>query len=178
VKSDARIIAATNRDLVAEVEAGRFREDLFYRLNVIALTAPPLRSRREDIPLLVDHFLGIYCTKNGRPRLSVPREVLARLADYAWPGNVRELENVVERSAVLCRGDAIRLDDLPDAVAQAVAPLPGALSFAIGTPLDEVEMRMIRETLKHTQGDKPLAAQLLRISARTIYRKLGEAEGS
>jgi DNA-binding NtrC family response regulator len=176
VKSDARIIAATNRDLTAEVEAGRFREDLYYRLNVIALTAPPLRSRREDIPLLVDHFLGVYCRKNGRARLSVPREVLARLSDYAWPGNVRELENVVERAAVLCRGDILRIEDLPDAVAQATAPPPSALTFAIGTPLDEVEMRMIRETLKHTQGDKPLAAQLLRISARTIYRKLGEAE--
>jgi len=176
-QSDARIIAATNRDLGAEVEAGRFREDLFYRLNVIALTAPPLRSRREDVPLLVDHFLGVYCKKNGRARLTVPREVLARLIDYGWPGNVRELENVVERAAVLCRGDVLRLEDLPDSVAQATAPLPDALSFPIGTPLDEVEMRMIRETLRHTQGDKPLAAQLLRISARTIYRKLGEAEG-
>ena len=177
VQSDARIIAATNRDLAAEVEAGRFREDLYYRLNVIALTAPPLRSRREDVPLLVDHFLGVYCKKNGRARLTVPREVLARLMDYGWPGNVRELENVVERAAVLCRGDVLRLDDLPDSVAQATAPPPDALSFPIGTPLDEVEMRMIRETLKHTQGDKQLAAQLLRISARTIYRKLGEAEG-
>jgi two-component system response regulator HydG len=177
VQSDARIIAATNRDLAAEVEAGRFREDLYYRLNVIALTAPPLRSRREDVPLLVDHFLGVYCKKNGRPRLTVPREVLARLMDYAWPGNVRELENVVERAAVLCRGDVLRLEDLPDSVAQATAPAPDALSFPIGTPLDEVEMRMIRQTLKHTQGDKQLAAQLLRISARTIYRKLGEAEG-
>ena len=177
VQSDARIIAATNRDLGAEVEAGRFREDLYYRLNVISLTAPPLRSRREDVPLLVDHFLGVYCKKNGRPRLTVPREVLARLMDYGWPGNVRELENVVERAAVLCRGDVLRLDDLPDSVAEATAPPPDTLSFPIGTPLDEVEMRMIRETLKHTQGDKPLAAQLLRISARTIYRKLGEAEG-
>jgi DNA-binding NtrC family response regulator len=177
VVSDARIIAATNRDLAAEVEAGRFREDLYYRLNVIALTAPPLRSRREDVALLVDHFLGIYCKKNGRARLGVPREVLVRLTDYSWPGNVRELENVIERAAVLCRGDLLRLEDLPDSVAQASAPTPDALSFPIGTPLDEVEMRMIRETLKHTQGDKPLAAQLLRISARTIYRKLGEAEG-
>jgi len=177
VVSDARIIAATNRDLAAEVEAGRFREDLYYRLNVIALTAPPLRSRREDVALLVDHFLGIYCKKNGRARLGVPREVLVRLTDYSWPGNVRELENVIERAAVLCRGDVLRLEDLPDSVAQASAPTPDALSFPIGTPLDEVEMRMIRETLKHTQGDKPLAAQLLRISARTIYRKLGEAEG-
>ncbi len=176
-QSDARIIAATNRDLAAEVEAGRFREDLYYRLNVIALTAPPLRSRREDVALLVDHFLGVYCKKNGRARLGVPRDVLTRLTDYSWPGNVRELENVIERAAVLCRGDVLRLEDLPDSVAQASAPPPDALSFPIGTPLDEVEMRMIRETLKHTQGDKPLAAQLLRISARTIYRKLGEAEG-
>jgi DNA-binding NtrC family response regulator len=178
VKSDARIIAATNRDLGAEVEAGRFREDLYYRLNVIALTAPPLRGRREDVPLLVDHFLGVYCKKNGRARLTVPQEVLGRLTDYNWPGNVRELENVVERAAVLCRGDVLRVEDLPDPVAQASAPPPSALTFPIGTPLDEVEMRMIRETLKHTQGDKPLAAQLLRISARTIYRKLGELEGS
>jgi DNA-binding NtrC family response regulator len=178
VKSDARIIAATNRDLGVEVEAGRFREDLYYRLNVIALTAPPLRERREDVPLLVDHFLGVYCKKNGRARLAVPHDVLGRLSDYGWPGNVRELENVVERAAVLCRGDVLRVEDLPDPVAQATAPVPSALSFPIGTPLDEVEMRMIRETLKHTQGDKPLAAQLLRISARTIYRKLGETEGA
>jgi two-component system response regulator HydG len=178
VKSDARIIAATNRDLAVEVEAGRFREDLYYRLNVIALAAPPLRERREDVPLLVDHFLGVYCKKNGRARLTGPHAGLGRLSDYAWPGYVRELENVVERAAVLCRGDVLRVEDLPDPVAQARAPAPSALTFPIGTPLDEVEMRMIRETLKHTQGDKPLAAQLLRISARTIYRKLGETDGS
>jgi DNA-binding NtrC family response regulator len=175
VRADVRIVAATNRDLQAEVEAGRFREDLFYRLNVIAITAPALRTRREDIPLLVDHFLGVYCHKNGRPRLSVPDEVRARLLDYAWPGNVRELENLVERAAVLCRGDAIGLEDLPQAVARAEQSGPSALSIAIGTPLEEVEERLIRETLKHTAGDKVLAAQLLGISTRTIYRKLGEA---
>src|SRR5690606_6246100 len=82
VQSDVRVVAATNRDLLAEVEAGRFREDLYYRLNVIAITAPPLRTRREDVPLLVDHFLGIYCTKNGRPRLSVSDAVMAKLVDY------------------------------------------------------------------------------------------------
>jgi DNA-binding NtrC family response regulator len=174
VKADVRIVAATNRDLSAEVEAGRFREDLFYRLNVIAVTAPPLRNRREDIPLLVDHFIGVYCKKNGRARLVVAPEVIQKLLDYSWPGNVRELENVIERSAVLCRGDTLRLEDLPEAVAQAATPTPSALSFAIGTPLDEVEHRLIRETLAHTNGDKSLAAQLLGISTRTIYRKLGE----
>ncbi|HKO52609.1 MAG TPA: sigma-54 dependent transcriptional regulator [Polyangiaceae bacterium] len=176
VKADARIVAATNRDLVSEVEAGRFREDLYYRLNVIAVTAPPLRARREDIPLLVDHFLGVYCTKNGRARLSLPSEVLRKLMDYSWPGNVRELENVVERAAVLCRSELLGLSDLPDAVASATPRPPSELTFSIGTPLSEVEQRMIRDTLSHTGGDKSLAAQLLGISTRTIYRKLGENE--
>jgi len=176
VKADARIVAATNRDLVSEVEAGRFREDLYYRLNVIAVTAPPLRARREDIPLLVDHFLGVYCTKNGRARLTVPSEVLHKLMDYSWPGNVRELENVIERAAVLCRSELLGLSDLPDAVASAAPRLPSELTFSIGTPLSEVEQRMIRDTLSHTGGDKSLAAQLLGISTRTIYRKLGENE--
>ena len=176
VKADARIVAATNRDLVSEVEAGRFREDLYYRLNVIAVTAPPLRARREDIPLLVDHFLGVYCTKNGRARLTVPSDVLHKLMDYSWPGNVRELENVIERAAVLCRSEVLGFSDLPDAVASATPRPPSELTFPIGTPLSEVEQRMIRDTLSHTGGDKSLAAQLLGISTRTIYRKLGENE--
>jgi DNA-binding NtrC family response regulator len=177
VRADVRLLAATNRDLSAEVDAGRFREDLYYRLNVIAVTAPPLRARREDVALLIDHFLGIYCRKNGRSRLEVHRDAMAKLLDYSWPGNVRELENVIERAAVLCRSDTIAVDDLPDAVAQASAPSPSALSFSIGTTLEDVESRMIRETLRHTSGDKSLAAQLLGISTRTIYRKLGEAAG-
>lgn len=176
IKADVRVVAATNRDLAAEVEAGRFREDLYYRLNVISITAPPLRARREDIPLLVDHFLGIYCHKNARSRLTVPKEVENKLLDYAWPGNVRELQNIVERSAVLCRKDFLGLEDLPDAIASAAPCAPSTVGFAIGTPLQEVELRLIRETLAHTGGDKSLAAQLLGISTRTIYRKLGETE--
>src|SRR5882672_1813898 len=175
VRADARIVAATNRDLRAEVAAGRFREDLFYRLNVIAVTAPPLRARREDVPLLVDHFLGNYCAKNNRPRLSVARPVMQLLCDYAWPGNVRELENVIERAVVLCRGDTLTADDLPDVIVQASSPPATVLTVTIGTPLEEVESRLIRETLRHTKGDKPIAAQLLGISTRTIYRKLGES---
>jgi DNA-binding NtrC family response regulator len=177
VRADVRIIAATNRNLQQEVEAGRFREDLYYRLNVIAITAPPLRSRRDDVPLLVDHFLGIYCAKNGRPRLNVSSEALAKLLDYSWPGNVRELENVIERAAVLCPTDVLGLGDLPDAVNRASAAAPSSLVFEVGTPLAEVEQRMIRETLKRTEGDKSLAAQLLGISTRTIYRKLDEGSG-
>jgi two-component system response regulator HydG len=174
VPADVRIVAATNKDLAAEVAAGRFREDLFYRLNVIAITAPPLRTRREDIPLLVDHFLGVYCAKNGRPRLTAPHEVVQLLTDYRWQGNVRELENVIERAVVLCRGDALTADDLPDTIRDAAGSAPSALSVSVGTPLDEVERRLIRETLRHAGNDKSVAAQLLGISTRTIYRKLAE----
>jgi two-component system response regulator HydG len=176
VKTDARIVAATNRDLKAEVDAGRFREDLYYRLNVIAVTAPPLRSRREDIPLLVDHFLAVYSEKNRRARPQVSRDVLTKLVDYDWPGNVRELENAIERAVVLSRSDVLRLDELPEAIAQCSATPSEAMTFPIGMPLEEVELRIMRETLRHTKGDKSLAAQLLGISTRTIYRKLGETE--
>jgi two-component system response regulator HydG len=176
VRADVRIVAATNKDLRAEVAAGRFREDLFYRLNVIAVTVPPLRARREDIPLLVDHFLGIYCAKNNRERLEAPREVLARLMDYSWPGNVRELENVIERAVVLCRSDTLTIDDLPESIRESSDTAPGTITFSVGTPLDEVERRLIRETLRYARGDKSVAAQLLGISTRTIYRKLGEIE--
>jgi DNA-binding NtrC family response regulator len=171
-KSDVRIVAATNRDLLGEVAAGRFREDLYYRLNVIAITAPPLRARREDLPLLVDHFLGLYCAKNGRPRLHPTRGALDRLMDYAWPGNVRELENVIERAVVLSRSETMNEGDLPDHIASATPSTTTPLTFEIGTTLNEIELRVIRETLRHAKGDKSLAAQLLGISTRTIYRKL------
>jgi two-component system response regulator HydG len=172
VKSDVRVVAATNRDLRAEVAAGRFREDLYYRLNVIAITAPPLRARREDIPLLVDHFVGLYCAKNARPRLNPTRGALERMLDYPWPGNVRELENVIERAVVLSRSESLSESDLPEAVAQVTVAAPTKLTFDIGTPLEEIELRVIKETLRSTKGDKSLAAQLLGISTRTIYRKL------
>jgi two-component system response regulator HydG len=174
IPADARIVAATNKDLAAEVEAGRFREDLYYRLNVIAITAPALRERRDDIPLLVDHFLGVYCAKNARPRLSATRDVLQKLSDYRWPGNVRELENVIERAAVLCRGDKLSVNDLPGNVRDATQGEPGSLTISVGTPLDQVEQLLIRETLRHAGGDKSVAAQMLGISSRTIYRKLAE----
>jgi len=171
-KADVRVVAATNRDLFAEVQAGRFREDLYYRLNVIAVTAPPLRARRDDIPLLVDHFLLMYCAKNAKQKLGVTKGALERLLDYPWPGNVRELENVVERAVVLSRSDTLSEDDLPENLAEARTKVAHTLEFPIGTPLAEIENRVIRETLRHTKGDKSVAAQLLGISTRTIYRKL------
>jgi DNA-binding NtrC family response regulator len=176
-RADFRLIAATNRDLRAAVQEGDFREDLFYRLNVIAITCPRLADRRDDIPLLADHFLDVYCKKNGKPRMELHREALDRLMAYDWPGNVRELENVIERAVVLCRQPTITVADLPEPVARA-EQRGDALAFSLGTPLSEIERRTIHATLEHTGGDKQLAAQLLGISARTIYRKLDqEREG-
>jgi DNA-binding NtrC family response regulator len=175
-KADFRLIAATNRDLHAAVDTGDFREDLYYRLNVIAITSPPLRARREDIPLLTEHFVATYCAKNGKEPLAVDRDAIQQLVAYDWPGNVRELQNVVERAVVLNKSGVIKLGDLPDSVASA-EPQVDAFAFPVGTPLSEVERRVIHGTLKHTAGDKQLAAQLLGISARTIYRKLGAGKG-
>ncbi len=177
VQVDVRIIAATNKDLAAEVRAGRFREDLFYRLNVVAVRLPPLRDRREDIPLLASAFLRRLAGKNAKPLTGFTTSALAALESYGWPGNVRELEHAVERAVVLSRGELVDEQDLPEAVRRAQtasgagAP-PGAIVIAIGTPMEEVERLVIKETLRHTRGDKTLAAQLLGIAARTIYRKL------
>jgi DNA-binding NtrC family response regulator len=175
VRSDVRIVAATNRDLFAEVKEGRFREDLYYRLNVIAVTCPPLRARREDIPLLAEHFLLMYGAKNGRPRLMLTSSALARLMQHAWPGNVRELENVIERAVVLARSSELTERDLPEALLQESPAFDVPISYTLGMTLHELEMRVLRETLKHAKGDKQLAAQLLGISARTIYRRLDGA---
>ena len=168
---DLRIVAATNKDLEAEVRSGRFREDLYYRLNVIEVRVPPLRERSEDIPLLVYHFLEVYARKNQRPVLKVPGETMTALQNYGWPGNVRELENVIERAVVLAPGEVLAADDLPGQVAGS-PPSGQYLQIPFGTPLDEIERRVTVETLRRTNGDKKLAAQILGIATRTIYRKL------
>ncbi|MCX7807375.1 MAG: sigma-54 dependent transcriptional regulator, partial [Deltaproteobacteria bacterium] len=174
-QADFRLVAATNKDLAQLVSEGRFREDLYYRLNVITITSPPLRSRIDDIPLLVEYFLDLYCRKNAKPRMRVTPEAMKKLMSYHWPGNVRELENVIERAVVLGSSSELRVEDLPPAIAGA-EQRSNQLVFSIGTPLDEIERRVIKATLEHTRGDKQLAAQLLGISARTIYRKLAEDE--
>ncbi len=172
LKVDTRIVAATNRDLEADVAAGRFREDLFYRLNVISIRLPPLRERREDIPLLAQHFLTLYSQKNGKRITGLSKEALAALVAWRWPGNVRELENAMERAVVLCRTDAIQVEDLPPALRGDGEPDPRQIVIPIGMPLEEVEKLLISETLQAVKGDKRLAAQLLGIATRTIYRKL------
>ncbi len=172
VKVDNRVVAATNKNLTAEVAAGRFREDLYYRLNVIAIQVPPLRERLDDVALLAEYFLQKYAEKNNKPVAGFSSEALDLLCGYHWPGNVRELENAVERAVVLTRNEVLGPDDLPPEI----HGMPGAngrsVTIPIGTPLDEIERRVIHETLRHTDGDKRLAAQLLGIATRTVYRKL------
>ena len=169
---DFRLVCATNRDLTEEVKGGRFREDLYYRINVVPIRIPPLRDRLEDVPLLVDHFLRSYSLRHGKALEGIAEEAVELMSRYGWPGNVRELENAVERAVVLSRGPIIQVDDLPPELRDPQAGHGRQMTFSVGTPLEEVERRMIMETLKFTRGDKRLAADLLGIATRTIYRKL------
>ena len=179
IQVDVRLVAATNKDLETEVRAGRFREDLFYRLNVVHVRLPPLRERREDVPLLAAAFLNRFAEQNGKKLRGFTTAALAALESYDWPGNVRELLHAVERGVVLTRRELVDVEDLPDAV-RASRPGPPAaapvLSVSVGTPLEDIERMVIRETLRHTRGDKNLAARLLGVAARTIYRKLDRDE--
>ncbi len=172
LRADVRVVAATNRDVATEIEAGRFREDLFYRLNVIRLDVPPLKARKEDIPLLAQHFLVRFAEKNRRQVAGISPEALSALSSWHWPGNVRELENAIERAVVLCRGERIELSDLPRNMRG--RDDRSRLSFEVGTPLKDVERSMIEATLASVDGDKSLAASLLGITARTIYRREAE----
>jgi two-component system response regulator HydG len=180
VQVDARLVTATNRDLAAEVRAGRFREDLFYRLDVVSVRLPALRERREDVPLLATAFLRRFAERHGRRVTAFTPAALAALEAAPWPGNVRELMHAVERAVILTRGEAVDVGDLPEglrgAAAGAPAGGPASLTVPLGTTMDEVERLVIRETLRQTRGDKTLAAQLLGIAARTIYRKLDRDE--
>jgi two-component system response regulator HydG len=177
IKVDVRVVAATNKDLAGMVQQGRYRDDLYYRLNVVSIVLPPLRERREDIPLLANHFLRMYVQKNQKPISGFAKAALERMEAYAWPGNVRELENAVERAVVLSRGSAIELEDLPESVRGGATGAERHVIIPIGMPMEEVELKVIQETLRHTKGDKTLAARLLGIAARTIYRKLDKSDG-
>jgi two-component system response regulator HydG len=185
IRVDVRIVAATNKDLAAEVKAGRFREDLYYRLDVVSVRLPPLRERREDVLVLASAFLRRLAEQAGKRVEGFTPGALAALERYPWPGNVRELLHAVERAVILTRGDVVDVPDLPEAIRSgasgpAAPASPGGaptLAVPLGTPLEEVERLVIRETLKQTRGDKNLAAQILGIAARTIYRKL-DRDGS
>ncbi len=180
---DVRIVAATNQDVAEMVKEKRFREDLYYRLNVITVRVPPLRERPEDIRVLAQHYLRVYGAKNGRKLEGFTGEAIDRLEAYAWPGNVRELENLIERSVLLARKDRIDAEDLPEEVMGVKRPPRDAILELIGTPLADIEQRLLDETLRITGGNKTQAAKLLGIDVRTVARKLERrgddlAEGS
>jgi two-component system response regulator HydG len=182
VRVDVRVVAATNKDVAAEVKAGRFREDLFYRLDVVSVRLPPLRERREDVLALASFFLRRVAEGLPKHVTGFSPAAAAALEAYPWPGNVRELQHAVERAVILSRGEVLELGDLPEAVRAAgqagpeVAPGAAPIVVPLGTPMDEVERIVIRRTLEQTKGDKNLAAQILGIAARTIYRKLDRDE--
>ena len=190
LRVDVRIVTATNQDLAQLVRDKRFREDLYYRLNVITVTTPPLRERREDIRVLAQHFLRVYAAKNNRTLEGFSDEALDCLEAYRWPGNVRELENVVERAVVLARGSVIEVGNLPGNVTERsvtftreepAAGRPGAapdgvFTIRIGTPLAEIEQRVLEETLRFAKGNRTVTAKLLGIDPKTVFRKLKQVE--
>jgi two-component system NtrC family response regulator len=178
IKVDVRMVAASNRDLKEEVEAGRFREDLFYRLNVVHLHLPPLRQRQEDIPLFATHFIQKYATENVRGKVRLTPEALKVLVQYAWPGNVRELENVMERAVILCGNNLITPQDLPGEMAPAVqdARLDIDRFIPLHTPLQEtlesIEEQMIRRALEVSGNVQVRAAEMLGITKSLLQYKL------
>jgi len=178
---DVRLVTATNKDLERERAAGRFRDDLYYRLAVIPIHVPPLRERIEDVGLLAAHFLARFSARLGKPVEGIEPAALARLEAHAWPGNVRELENTIERGVALCRGPRLGIDDLPPRLREAAPPAAGAAAAATSaaaTPavesLEALERRHILETLARVDGSRRRAAALLGISTTTLWRRLKE----
>jgi len=174
IKVDVRVIAATNRDLEAMVKDGRFREDLYYRLNIIPITIPPLRSRRDDIPPLVEFFIGKHAADANRRIDGLTTSARNFIMDYNWPGNVRQLESAIERAILLCEGDQIGVEDLPVEIRQQAAPA-AAFSFKLppeGISFDEVEKSLIIQAMEQTNWNITRAAKLLDLSFRTLQYRL------
>jgi len=168
VRTDARIIAATHRDLYQQVKDGKFREDLYYRINVVSLHLPPLKERKEDIPLLTNHFIERFDTLKGRKLIEISQEALAVLMLYDWPGNVRELENAIEHALVMCRSELIRLDHLP----KHVLPEDKEIQVVPSMILKEIEKQAIIQTLERNQWKKVKSAKELGIDRNTLRRKI------
>ncbi|HEV3141326.1 MAG TPA: sigma-54 dependent transcriptional regulator [Vicinamibacterales bacterium] len=172
---DVRVIAATNLEPVEAVKQGKLREDLYYRLNVFAFRLPPLRERKDDLPLLIQAFVAEFNSRNQKSIAGVDREAMAILEQYGWPGNVRELRNVIERAIILAPGPFIEAKHLPPAVAEQAptAPKP-QVALAPGTTVEEAERRLILMTLEHTRDNKTRAAEILGISLKTLHNKLNK----
>jgi DNA-binding NtrC family response regulator len=169
---DVRVIAATNVNPVEAARSGKLREDLYYRLNVFNLDLPPLRDRRDDIPLLVQTFLNEFNRSNNKSVRAVDQEAMYLLERYPWPGNIRELRNVIERATILAEGEFIEVKHLPPSlVSKGEESLP-TLTIAPGTTVDEAERRLILLTLEHCRNNKTRAAEVLGISLKTLHNKL------
>jgi transcriptional regulator with PAS, ATPase and Fis domain len=170
IEVDIRIIATTNRDIKREVADGRFREDLFYRLNVVPIMLPPLRVREGDVELLLEHFAGQFARHLGKPVPEIGEEAMQAFKRYGWPGNVRELENLVQRLVIMDQKGRVELDDLPDYVTGRGRYFTEEL--ALGPTLDDVERQVILKTLRETNGNRTRTAEKLDVSTRTIRNKL------
>jgi transcriptional regulator with PAS, ATPase and Fis domain len=171
IKVDVRVIAATNEDLADKVKRGQFREDLYYRLTVIPVHLPPLRERRSDIPLLVQHFLKRAEARQGK-KYRVEKKFLDTLIQYAWPGNIRELENVIERCVALTEVEVLNVDDMPDNILDFKPEESDTSPRELRTVVEESERRHITRVIKETDGNKKLAARILGIDLATLYRKM------
>lgn len=176
IKVNVRLVSATNRDLEAAVAKGAFRQDLYFRLKVVTVKLPPLRERREDVPLLAAHFLKEFSQRHGKQVSGITAEVRRAMASYDWPGNVRELRNLIESMVVLDRDGVLGLDDLPESEPLLrVQPAPTALvgpTNLVGQPLDVVERYYVEQALEMTDGNREEAAKMLAIGERTLYRKI------
>lgn len=175
ISVDVRIIAATNRNLAEEVKAGRFREDLFYRLNVVHIEVPPLRERKGDIELLSMEFLKQFNEEDGRRIEGFSPAARKAMISYSWPGNIRELKNSVESSVVLAKGNIIQLEDLPAQISEAVPS--SSVSIALPTTMDEAEKKVITGMISYCAGNMSRAADLLQIGRKTLYRKISQWKG-
>ena len=169
ISIDARLICATNKNIDAELQKGNFREDLYYRLNVIRIHIPPLRERKEDIPLLVDHFIKIHSKRERRSIKGITNDAMRKIMRYNFPGNIRELENIIERGIVLARGDYITLEDVPISVSRKTSHYQGG---RLSTAVAKIEKEMIEDALERHQGNKTKAAEDLGISERVLRYKI------
>lgn len=172
IEVDVRVIAATNKNLEEEVKAGRFREDLFYRLNVVHLQVPSLRERKDDIPLMIEHYLQKFSSENGKEIVGIDSKARAALYKYNWPGNVRQLVNCIESAVVMCSGNEIKLEDLPPGISSYSGE--ETISVPLGISLEEAEKIIIEQNLAANNGNKTKTAEILGIERKTLSRKIGE----
>ena len=169
---DVRVIAATNKNLLEEVRKGNFREDLYYRLNVVPIWLPPLRERKDDIPLLVQHFIDRFNRKMGKNIRGVSSQALECLMSYHWPGNIRELENAIEQAFVRCRGDEINVEHLPATVQAGTIATEVVKVVTTGRPFEEAEKQVLLQVLREVGGSRTEAARRLGLSKATLWRKM------